>query len=536
MDIERMTEQQIIDYLRQKSTSSKALGVAKSHTIEEFFNNNGITVRCPKCSSPLKVKNGTNDSGITRFKCKDCGKGYSITTNTIFEGASYSVDEMINAVHAVLNNETSVYMEANITDSGQSNSAAWLLMHKIRHILASMPMPKLSGVVQMDEKYIREAQKGSKNLVSYLNPSQSRRARHHNYRSECGIFGPEFINVLCAVDEHGHYWAKCVCLGPMDCETLEEALKGYLLNVSYLCSDNYGIYNEFCKKKGYKHYIVPSKYLDIRKARGYVNTDDVYRTLTQEDYDKNEAINQQLYKEKIYPHIENAGRDISFHELTQLKYKFGLTVNSVNSFHADIQSMLSGIPGISTEYVADYIGSFVYMKNYKRKNNLRSFNRKDAANVLVEMIEWTIKQKYSPTLEDITSQNIEHLPRPSKRTITEARNRMKKARQVIVEPKKHSSDLNEYEGDSTDIVFNKAKFFRQIGTTRLNELAKLYGVYDRKETKADRIRRLSELPEADDIIFNEIAIEHYGSIQDMKNAFEKLPEKKKRGRPKKKPS
>ena len=47
------------------------------------------------------------------------------------------------------------------------------------------------------------------------------------------------------------------------------------------------------------------------------------------------------------------------------------------------------------------------------------------------------------------------------------------------------------------------------------------------------MRRLSDLPEADDIIFNEIAIERYGSVEDMKNAFNKLPEKRKRGRPKK---
>ena len=145
MDIELMTEQQIIDFLRQRKASSKSSGVAKSNTIEGFFEEHSITVRCPHCSSPIKVKNGTNDSGITRYKCKNCKKGYSLTTNTIFEGASYSVDEMINAVHAVLNGETSVYMEANTTDAGQSNSTAWLLMHKIRHILASMPMPNLSG-------------------------------------------------------------------------------------------------------------------------------------------------------------------------------------------------------------------------------------------------------------------------------------------------------------------------------------------------------------------------------------------------------
>ena len=183
--------------------------------------------------------------------------------------------------------------------------------------------------------------------------------------------------------------------------------------------------------------------------------------------------------------------------------------------------------------VADYIGSFVYIKNYKSKNHIRSFNKKDAANVLAEMIEYTIKKKWSPTLADISGQSVDSLPRPSKRTITEARKRMKSARSVIVEPKAHAGDGNAYEGESTDIIFNHSKFFRSIGTTRLNELAKLYGVYDRKETKADRIRRLSDLPEADDIIFNEIAIERYGSVEDMKNAFNKLPEKRKRGRPKK---
>ena len=533
MEIEKMNEQQIIEYLRSKSSSSKALGVAKSRTVEDFFVEHNITIRCPKCLSPKKVKNGTNDSGITRYKCKDCGKGYSIVTNTIFEGSSYSVDEVINAVHAVLNGDTTVFMSENTKNTTQSTSVAWLLMHKIRHTLADMPMPHLSGMVQVDEKYIREAQKGSRSLVSYLDPTQSRRARKHNYRSECGIFGPEFVNVLCAVDEHGHYWAKCVCLGPMDCDILDKELRSSLLNVSYLCSDNYGAYSEFCKKHNFKHYVVPSKYLQVRKARGYVDADDIYHTLTQEEYDKNERINQQLYKEKIYPYVENSGRDLSFHELTQIKNKFGLTVNGVNSFHSDIQRLLNAVQGISSEYVADYIGSFVYIKNYKSKNHIRSFNKKDAANVLAEMIEYTIKKKWSPTLADISGQSVDSLPRPSKRTITEARKRMKSARSVIVEPKAHAGDGNAYEGESTDIIFNHSKFFRSIGTTRLNELAKLYGVYDRNETKADRIRRLSDLPEADDIIFNEIAIERYGSVEDMKNAFNKLPEKRKRGRPKK---
>ena len=183
-----MNEQQIIEYLRSKSSSSKALGVAKNRTVEDFFVEHNITIRCPNCLSPKKVENGTNDSGIARYKCKDCGKGYSIVTNTIFEGSPYSVDEVINAVHVVL-----------------------------------------------------------------------------------------------------------------------------------------------------------SKYLQVRKARGYVDADDIYHTLTQEEYDKNERINQQLYKEKIYPYVENSGRDLSFHKLSQIKNKFGLTVNGVNGFHSDIQRLLNAV-------------------------------------------------------------------------------------------------------------------------------------------------------------------------------------------------
>ena len=171
MDIEKMIEQEIIDHLRSRNTTSKAMGIAKSRTIEDFFEEHDITIRCPKCLSPKKVKNGTNDSGITRYKCKNCGKGYSITTNTVFEGASYSVDEMIEAVHGVLNSNTSVEMSGKLVKGEAITiSAAWLLMHKIRHIMASMPMPKLTGVVQIDEKYIRESQKGTKKLVSYLAP------------------------------------------------------------------------------------------------------------------------------------------------------------------------------------------------------------------------------------------------------------------------------------------------------------------------------------------------------------------------------
>lgn len=61
----------------------------------------------------------------------------------------------------------------------------------------------------------------------------------------------------------------------MDCDILDKERKSSLLNVSYLCSDNYDAYSEFCKKHSFKHYVVPAKYLQVRKARGYVDADDI---------------------------------------------------------------------------------------------------------------------------------------------------------------------------------------------------------------------------------------------------------------------
>lgn len=142
-------------------------------------------------------------------------------------------------------------------------------------------------------------------------------------------------------------------------------------------------------------------------------------------------------------------------------------------------------------------------------------------------------------METLTAQGIEHLPRPSKKDITVARNRIKKARKTIVDvEKKHDDYKTEFEGDnSQEFMFNRAKFFRNLGTTCINELAKLYNVYDRRENKQTRIQRLCDLPNADDIIFEEVGTLLYSSVYEMQERLTKKPEKSKRGRPpKKKPT
>lgn len=198
---------------------------------------------------------------------------------------------MVKAVHFVINKESVDYISQNLRSTSIPTANAWLLVMKILYILSKMPKPKLNGVIQVDEKYFRENQKGDHDLVSFLDKTQSRKARRHNYRSECGIFGPEFMNVVCATDSSKHHYAKCVCLGPITENELKN-LEGYIDDVSYICTDNLEIYGKWAKSHNWKHYVEPSSFRKERKARGYIDTDNIYKQLSDKEYAKDRNINE----------------------------------------------------------------------------------------------------------------------------------------------------------------------------------------------------------------------------------------------------
>lgn len=345
------------------------------------------------------------------------------------------------------------------------------------------------------KKYFRENQKGSHNLVSFLDNKSSRKARRHNYRSECGIFGPEFVNVVCAVDEAGNHYAICVCLGPMTEKELED-LESHIGEVSYICADNYEVYSVWTKEHNWKHYVEPSSYRKERSARGYVNTDNIYSQLSKEDYAKDRKINEQLYKEGRYPHIENTKRPIPYDEFIALKYKFGLEINRVNSYHNILEKdLVKNKTGVGSNYLQDYVLAYNYLTNYKSRHNVSTFSHKGAESILVEMVELTLANKYSPTRTDIENLNIDDLPRPSAKMTNEAQRRMVKAREIINIEKVDDKDKSAYETDDTNaqFMFNKRKFFQAIGTIRLNELIKQYGLYQPHQTKRQKIDKMCAL-------------------------------------------
>lgn len=531
-NIDSMTMQEIIDYVKQKDNRSAAN--INSTDIERIFSQHSVSIRCSACDSLKIIKYGKYNNGTIQYQCKKCHKKFSIKTNTLFESNDFTWDEMVKAVHCVITHQSVDYIAMNLRKEPIHKSKAWLLSMKILYLLSKMPKPVLNGVIQIDEKYFREDQKGNHDLISFLDSLKTRKARRHNYRSECGIFGPEFVNVLCAVDSTGHYYAKCVCLGPMTEKELFD-LESKIQDVSYICTDNLELYQDWTIKHSWKHYVEPSTFRKERKARGYIDTDNIYQSLSESDYKKDRQINEQLYKEKLYPHIENNDKIISYDEFIALRYKFGLNINAVNRFHAQLEELIiTKKKGVASKYLPIYVEAFTYLLNYKRDNGITSFSLKDAEAILLDICRYTLKQKLVPTKKDIDALSIDNLPRPSKKVINKSRQKMLKARNIIVYRHKNDNDKSAFEGtEDAQFIFNKRKFFTSLGAIRINELIKQQGLYEKGQHKREKVDKLCALSNAEDIIFYEIYLHKYGTPQEFEKAIQAIPKKKKRGRPKK---
>lgn len=534
-DFSKYTDQEIIDGLRKRKSLPKQLKTVISTSIENNFKEHNIALNCPRCNSSEYVSNGQNANGAKKYKCKQCGKSFTASANTIFECTSYSWDEMVDIIHMIIRNLSMIDISAN--SASDKLGTTWMIVHKILHLLNIMSdNVKLSGVIQIDEKYFREVQKGSHNLKSFVEPSKKRKARKHNYASKCGIFGPEFVNVLCAVDNNGHYWAKCVCLGPMNMDELE-IINPYLSDVSYICTDMNDIYFEWCDKHNFTHYVEPSTYRTERKARGYIDTDSLYHKLTDKEYKFDETINRQMYKERRYPHIRNSDKPLPFDEFNVLRYKFGLGINGVNAFHSMLDRyLIKNTTGVSSVYLQDYVGAFVYLQNYKTDHNIKCFTKQAATDILCKMIYHTLKYKDSPKDKDILNKQLE-LRRPSKKSINKSKEMIQEARKII-NVSKDDRNKSGFEGDDNTsmYIFNKYKFFNNIGGKRLNELIKENGLYRKGAHKNEKVKKMCELSNVQDIIFREIYLQNYGTLNEFKDAIDgsnnTTTVKGKRGRPK----
>ncbi|WP_064612582.1 IS1/IS1595 family N-terminal zinc-binding domain-containing protein [Streptobacillus moniliformis] len=433
-----------------------------TNSLERKLNNLKINCTCPKCKSSIKVKNGKRPNGIQEYKCKDCGTKFTAFTNTILEKTRWHWDIWIKVLEMTINN-FSIKKMVNVleNDYGCTNineKTVWLWRMKLIHFIASLPIPKLTGIIQIDETFVRESQKGSRNLVSYIN-GEERKARYGKVSSKYGVMGTEFATITTAIDSSGYSVCKVTGLGKLTSELFIDLFDECLESPSYICTDSNSIYNKYCEVNNIPHYIKPSNYDKILNDFN----------LSDKSEEEKEKIFLKLYNEDKIDKILNKGR-LNYLDFKELKSKNKLSLARVNELYNEIKKFINvNKTNVSTKYLNVYISFFNYIRNYRIRIGHYPNTKKDIEKIFVEILT----QKVNYTINDVNNQKLE-LPKPTGKYIKLLKEETKKIQLIT----SYNFKFNDEDNVSN---FNKREYLLNIPKYKLYNLAKHYKILKYKK-------------------------------------------------------
>lgn len=415
----------------------------------------GINSLCPGCSSNNIVKFGFNGK-VRRFKCKDCGKTFTLFTGTILEKTKYGWDVWVKMVEMFLNRLSMQHMlDVLVNDYGLDGldiKTVFMWEHKIVHAMANMPTPKLKGVIQADETFFRESQKGSRCLVSPLKGVE-RRPRYGRIPSKLGTMGNEFANVVAAVDQYGYCIAELACMGKVSSERLYDILNDHTENATFICSDANHIYNDYCSMMDISHYVIPSTYLNTLASNGYV-----FSAINKKDKQKNQRIMRSLYEKREIDYIDDF--NANYADFRKMKNANSLSLGRINQFHRELKEyIVQNTRGVSTKYLSDYIRAWVFVRNWKVSNGREPAGITDAESILIDLL----KGKVTYTAKDVQNAKLT-IPKANGQYITNLRSKTFKMRDLS------GNKYCKFNEEDNFTNFNKRQYLERMPEYQLRKL------------------------------------------------------------------
>ncbi len=178
----------------------------KSSSLEDYVKEERFSggLVCPICGCVHIVRNGHRKDGVQRYKCRDCGKSFVSTTNSIVSGTHKDFDTWEKYIDCMING-FSVRKSANICGIHRNTAFAW--RHKILGALQNMAESVvLDGIVEADETFFPLSYKGNhQRNKTFIMP---RRAHKRGNATHIRGLSKEKVCVPCAVNRNGLSIAK----------------------------------------------------------------------------------------------------------------------------------------------------------------------------------------------------------------------------------------------------------------------------------------------------------------------------------------
>jgi len=111
----------------------------------------GDKVTCPHCGCCDRVS--ADKSRKHYHWCADCRKRFTVKVGTIMEASNVPVRKWLFAMYLLITSRKGISSLQLSKELGVTQKTAWFILHRIR-VLCNVDMPKLCGVVEVDETYI----------------------------------------------------------------------------------------------------------------------------------------------------------------------------------------------------------------------------------------------------------------------------------------------------------------------------------------------------------------------------------------------
>ena len=122
------------------------------------FADNGGEPYCPEekcdCAPAYEFRN-SKDSKRKLFKCKACGKQFTLTSRTIFASHKMSFRDILYAIAVLVNGVNGVSALRLSREMNCAYKTAFVLAHKLREVFGAMAATEmLTGVVEIDGVWV----------------------------------------------------------------------------------------------------------------------------------------------------------------------------------------------------------------------------------------------------------------------------------------------------------------------------------------------------------------------------------------------
>lgn len=480
-------------YQKPSETATKHKAPKAETLLKQMTRHNYHPV-CHHCGSMHYNRYGVDERGWPRFYCLDCHHTYGLQSNSFVRYSRWSYDEWVTFVHhTLLGSSLAEIQQIFLDDLGLHISQATLLAqrHKLFDaILHHYPMPQLSGVVQVDETFFRESQKGSWKLINVapgILKSREARTPWNKVKARLGINGPEFSCVVVGIDNVGHIVAVVTGLGRNSAEPFEEYFSEYLGDVDFLCSDGFPIYAWYCEKHNVLHYV------QLSTARDTIQAKQKEHRLRFNQSVNESYIRKELYGKNELDYINYLPRKLTYEQFEELKKSKGLCLERVDHTHRQIKRYINNsMAGVSTVYLHRYMSFYCFRHNWTVDHGGKPpTSMKTAEEIFQELL---FADNAGVERNKLTSNDLLKMTRVS----TKYTRMLAKTTEEMRE-KAGFRGLTIADGD-TLVRFDKLKYFRTAPKSQLLAIAREYGIKDRSKMGAELLAHaIYNLPERDDI-------------------------------------